>query len=62
MSTAKQDVEMLLRNLPDDCTVEDIQYHLYVLEKIRLGLEDVEKNGTIPHSEVEKRLQKWLTK
>jgi len=28
MSTAKQDVEELLSKLPDDCSVEDIQYHL----------------------------------
>jgi hypothetical protein len=38
MSTAKQDVEQLLNKLPDDCSVEDIQYHLYVLDKIRRGL------------------------
>lgn len=35
MSTAKQDVELLLNKLPDDCSVEDIQYHLYVLDKVR---------------------------
>jgi hypothetical protein len=37
MSTAKEDVATLLRKLPDDCTLEDIQYHLYVLEKIARG-------------------------
>jgi hypothetical protein len=31
MSTAKHDIELLLKKLPDDCSVEDIQYHLYVL-------------------------------
>jgi len=35
MSTAKQDVEKLLRSLPDNVSVEDIQYHLYVLDKLR---------------------------
>jgi hypothetical protein len=35
MQTAKQRAETMLRHLPDDCTLEDIQYHLYVLEKIR---------------------------
>lgn len=40
MNTAKQDVEKLLNKLPDDSTVEDVQYHLYVLDKVRRGLED----------------------
>jgi hypothetical protein len=61
MNTAKQDVEHLLNKLPDDCSVEDIQYHLYVLHKVRRGLEDAHVNGTITQEEVESRLSKWLT-
>ena len=29
MSTAKHDIELLLKKLPDDCSLEDVQYHLY---------------------------------
>jgi hypothetical protein len=36
-ATAKQAVEQLLEQLPDTSTLEDIQYHLYVLEKIKRG-------------------------
>jgi hypothetical protein len=61
MSTAKQDVELLLNKLPDDCSVEDIQYHLYVLDKVRRGLEDAHTKGTLSQEEVESRLSKWLT-
>ena len=61
MSTAKQDVEQLLHKLPDDCTVEDVQYHLYVLDKVRRGLEDARTNGTVTQEEAESRLNKWLT-
>jgi hypothetical protein len=61
MSTAKQDVTQLLSKLPDDCSVEDIQYHLYVLEKVRRGLGDAKASGTLSQDEVEKRLSKWLT-
>lgn len=61
MSTAKQDVELLLDKLPDDCSVEDIQYHLYVLDKVRRGLDDARVNGTLSQEEVESRLSKWLT-
>ncbi len=61
MSTAKQDVESLLNRLPDNVSVEDIQYHLYVLDKVRRGLEDARVNGTLTQEEVESRFSKWLT-
>jgi hypothetical protein len=61
MNTVKQDVEQLLNKLPDDCSVEDVQYHLYVLDKVRRGLEDARVNGSLSQEEVEARLSKWLT-
>jgi len=62
MSAAKTAVESLLKTLPDDCTLEDIQYHLYVLEKIQRGLEVADTQGTLTHAEVEQRLRPWTTK
>jgi len=59
--TAKQEVQSLLKKLPDNCSLEDIQYHLYVLEKIRSGLEDARENGAISQDEAESRLSKWLS-
>ena len=41
MQSAKQDVETMLQHLPEDSTNEDIQYHLYVLEKIKRGRDDI---------------------
>ena len=61
MSTPKHDVEMLLQKLPENSSVEDIQYHLYVLDKVRRGLEDARTNGTLSQEEVESRLSQWLT-
>jgi hypothetical protein len=62
MNTAKNEVESLLRRLPDDCTLEDVQYHLYVVEKIRRGIELADAQGTLTQEEVERRLEKWTTK
>ncbi len=31
MSTAKEEVEALLDKLPDNCSLEDIQYHLSIV-------------------------------
>ena len=62
MSTAKQEVESLLERLPEDSSFEDIQYHLYVLEKVHRGLEAADTNGAVSQEEAEERLGKWLTK
>ena len=62
MSTAKSEVQSLLEKLPDDCTLEDIQYHLYVVEKVHRGLKRAEKEGEISQQDVEKRLSKWNTR
>ena len=61
MSTAKNEVQQLLNTLPDDCSLEDIQYHLYVIEKVRHGLEVADTQGTLSQEEVEQRLGKWFT-
>jgi hypothetical protein len=61
MSNVKRDVESLLNRLPDNVSVEDIQYHLYVLDKVRRGLEDARVNGTLTQEEIESRFRKWLT-
>ncbi len=62
MQTAKQEVSNLLNRLPDDCTLEDVQYHLYVLQKINRGLKDVEEGRVYTQEEVEKMMSKWLEK
>lgn len=61
MSTAKEEVESLLQKLPDNCSMEDIQYHIYVLETVRHGLEAADSQGTVTQEEAEGQLSKWLT-
>ena len=62
MQTAKKEVEQLLRDLPDDATLEDIQYHIYVKQKIAQGLADVRTGRVVSQEEVEKRFARWLEK
>jgi hypothetical protein len=61
MSAAKQEVQALLDKLPDDCTLEDVQYHLYVIEKVQRGIEAAEAHGAVLQDEAEKRVAKWTT-
>ncbi len=62
MQTAKQEVSNLLHRLPDDCVLEDIQYHLYVLQKIERGLKDAEEGRVYTQEEVEKIMERWIEK
>jgi hypothetical protein len=62
MSTAKEDVRMLLDKLPDDCSLEDIQYHLYVVEKIHRGIERAETEGVLSQDDAERKLNIWTSK
>lgn len=60
MHTAKQEVQKLLQELPDDATLEDIQYHIYVKQKIAQGLADVRAGRVVSQEEVEKRFARWI--
>ncbi|GMV95151.1 MAG: hypothetical protein AMXMBFR82_49290 [Candidatus Hydrogenedentota bacterium] len=57
----KEKVVAILDKLPADCTVDDVLYHLYVVQAVERGQADVAAGRTIPHEEVEERLRKkWL--
>ena len=62
METAKEQVQEILEALPADASLEDIQYHIYVRQKIQQGLDDVAAGRVVSHDEVQRRLAKWLTK
>ena len=62
MNTAKEEVRALLDTLPDECAIEDIQYHLYVVEKIQRGIARADIEGSLSQEEVERKFSKWTTK
>ncbi len=59
MSSAKEEVRRILEVIPDNASFEDIQYHIYVREKIERGLEDVKNGNLLSREEVEQRMRKW---
>jgi predicted transcriptional regulator len=61
MQTAKEEAIELIRRLPDDTTLEDIQYHLHVQQKVRRGMQDVEEGRVYTQEEVEKRMKRWVS-
>jgi hypothetical protein len=62
MSPTKKEIESLLKNLPDDCSLEDVQYHLYVIEKFRHGLAVLDTARKLTQDEAEGLLSKWIIK
>lgn len=62
MKTAKQEAAELIARLPEDCSMEDIQYHLYVLQNMERGLEDIKEGRVYTQEEVEQKMSKWLGK
>ena len=61
MSATKQEVQALLEKLPEDCSLEDVQYHLYVIEKVQRGIQAANDRGSVPQDQAEQRLAKWTT-
>ena len=61
MVAVKQEAQEIIQNLPDNCTYEDIQYHLYVVEKIKNGIRRAENGEVASHQNAKQRLAKWLS-
>ena len=62
MQSAKEEVMQLLKELPDSSTFEEIQYHLYVRQKIQRGINNVEEGRAYTQKEMEKQMEKWRVK
>jgi hypothetical protein len=62
MQSAKEQAVEVLRRLPDDVSMEDIQYHLYVQEKIRKGQESIAAGRSLDAGQAKERLGRWLEK
>lgn len=60
MSAAKQHAIELIESLPDDCTFEDIQYHLYVRRMVERGIADIDAGRVVSQAEAERPVAEWV--
>jgi predicted transcriptional regulator len=59
--TTKERVRDLLERLPDDCSLDDVLYHLYVVQSIDRGVADADAGRTISHEQVAREMRrKWV--
>jgi hypothetical protein len=58
--TVKEQLHKIVDELPEDGTIEAMQYRLYVLQKVKQGLDAVDRGKGVGHADVLKRMEKWL--
>jgi predicted transcriptional regulator len=51
MQTVKEQVIEIIKNMPDETTLDDILYSLYVMKKVEDGLEDAKNGKVVSHQE-----------
>jgi predicted transcriptional regulator len=60
MDSAKDHAIEAIQQLPDDVSYEDIMERLLFIQKVELGLRDVQEGRIKSHEEVRERMSKWL--
>jgi hypothetical protein len=56
----KEQVRRLLERIPDSASLEDIQYHIYVREKVERGMRDVVEGKMLSQQQFDERMARWL--
>jgi len=59
MDVAKEKIQRVVESLPDDATLKDIQYRIYVRQAIAAGLRDVQEGRVVSQEDVERRMARW---
>lgn len=60
MATEKENIINMIKDLPDNVSMEDIIEAIYVRQKIEKGLKDSEEGRIYTHEEAKEHLKKWL--
>ena len=57
--TAKQDAIEAIERLPDNVALDEIVYRLYVLNKVKQGIKDIDAGRTISSDELAREIEQW---
>lgn len=60
MLSVKEEIIKLVKDLPEETTLEEIMYKIYVRAQIEEGLNELDKGKGISHEEAMERISKWL--
>jgi predicted transcriptional regulator len=59
MQTVKAEVISMIQLLPDNSTLDEISYHLYVRSKVERGLKAIDEGRFVSETVAEKRIIEW---
>ena len=59
MLAIKQEVLKVINQLPEDADMDEIMYRLYVLDKIKKGLEAVAQAETLTSEQLKQEIDAW---
>lgn len=48
-----------IKKLPESATIDEIMYRLYVIDKVRKGMEAIERGETVSIEDIQKEMEKW---
>ncbi len=57
--SVKEEILKFVQELPDDSSLDDIEYYLYVRRKIEQGRETSRRGDVITQEEFEKEMNEW---
>ena len=60
--TVKESVESIIHDLPSDATMEDINYYIYVFEKLLQSDDSEREFGLVSNEDAKARIRKCLSK
>lgn len=60
MSNIKEEAIKLIKQMSNECSLEDIMYELYFKQKVEKGLRELDEGKVLKHDSAKKRLGKWL--
>jgi predicted transcriptional regulator len=60
MTQLKEEVIALIQALPDDYSLEDIQYHLSARAKVERGIRAIGEGRTVSQEEAEEKVRGWV--
>ena len=58
--SVKGEVIKLIQELPENATIEDILYKLYVRARVEEGIKELDEGKGVTHEDAMERIAKWL--
>lgn len=60
--TPKEKTIKVLATMPEDSSYEDLQHEVQIVAALEEAENDVKAGRTVPHEEVKRRFEKWISR